>query len=68
MNFNRGYFKDARVDRLLEDAPYISVWCKTNAAVARRDLTGIDILPIVDFTFLKGVARESPRDARRAGF
>ena len=58
--FNRGYFKDARVDRLLdeaavttdesrrralyadvqrivaEEAPYISLWCKTNAAVARR--------------------------------
>ena len=34
----------------------------------RRDLTGIQILPIADFTFLKDVARESPRDARRAGF
>ena len=90
--FNRGYFKDARVDRLLdqaavttdeasrralyadvqrivaEEAPYISLWCKTNAAVARRDLTGIHILPIADFTFLKDVARESSRDARRAGF
>jgi peptide/nickel transport system substrate-binding protein len=90
--FNRGYFRDARVDRLLdeaavttdetgrralyadvqriiaEEAPYISLWCKTNAAVARRDLTGIHILPIADFTFLKDVARESPRDARRAGF
>jgi peptide/nickel transport system substrate-binding protein len=90
--FNRGYFHDARVDRLLdeaavstdeakrrtlygevqrivaEEAPYISLWCKINAAVARRDLTGIHILPIADFTFLKDVARESPRDARRAGF
>ena len=90
--FNRGYFRDARVDRLLdeaavttdestrralyadvqriiaEEAPYISLWCKTNAAVARRDLTGIHILPIADFTFLKDVARESPRDARRAAF
>jgi hypothetical protein len=26
------------------------------------------ILPIADFTFLTDVARESPRDARRAGF
>jgi peptide/nickel transport system substrate-binding protein len=90
--FNRGFFKDERVDRLLdeaavtaeetrrralygdvqrivaEEAPYISLWCKTNAAVARRDLTGIHILPIADFTFLKDVARESPRDARRAAF
>jgi peptide/nickel transport system substrate-binding protein len=88
--FNRGFFKDVRVDRLLdeaalttdeakrralyadvqrivaEEAPYISLWCKTNATIARRDLTGIHILPTADFTFLKDVARESPRNARRA--
>jgi len=59
----------ADVQRIVaEEAPYISLWCKTNAAVARRDLTGIHILPIADFTFLKDVARESSRDARRAGF
>jgi peptide/nickel transport system substrate-binding protein len=79
--FNRGFFRDPRVDRLLddaavstdetrrramyadvqrlvaEDAPYISLWCKTNVAVAQRGLTGIHILPIADFTFLKDVAR-----------
>jgi len=79
--FNRGFFRDPRVDRLLdeaavstddqqrraryadvqravaEEAPYISLWCKTNVAVARRDLTGIHLMPIADFTFLKDVAR-----------
>ncbi|HEV2986364.1 MAG TPA: ABC transporter substrate-binding protein, partial [Vicinamibacterales bacterium] len=82
--FNRGFFSDPRVDRLLdaaagavddesrraryadvqrlvaEEAPYISLWCKTNVAVARRSLTGIHIPPIADFTFLKDVARTSP--------
>jgi peptide/nickel transport system substrate-binding protein len=88
--FNRGYFRDPRVDHLLdeaavstdeakrralyadvqriiaEEAPYISLWCKTNAAVARRDLTGIHILPIADFTFLKDVARTPSRDTHNA--
>jgi peptide/nickel transport system substrate-binding protein len=88
--FNRGYFSDPRVDRLLdeaavstdeakrraryadvqrivaEEAPYISLWCKTNAAVARRDLTGIHILPIADFTFLRNVARTPSRELRNA--
>jgi peptide/nickel transport system substrate-binding protein len=82
--FNRGFFRDPRVDRLLdaaagavdeesrraryadvqrlvaEEAPYISLWCKTNVAVARRSLSGIHIPPIADFTFLKDVARTSP--------
>ncbi len=88
--FNRGFFRDPRVDRLLDDAavstddeqrralyadvqravaeeaPYISLWCKTNVAVARRDLTGIHVMPIADFTFLKDVAR-TPAERRRAG-
>jgi peptide/nickel transport system substrate-binding protein len=79
--FNRGYFRDERVDRLLdsaaietdegrrreiygavqriiaEEAPYISLWCKTNVAVARRSLDGFRILPTADFTFFKDVAR-----------
>ena len=66
--FNRGYFSDPRVDRLLdgaagddrrgapaalygevqrivaEEAPYISLWCKTNVAVAQRTLTGVRYL------------------------
>jgi peptide/nickel transport system substrate-binding protein len=39
------------------DVPYISLWCKTNIAVAQRNLSGIHIPPIADFTFLKDVAR-----------
>ncbi len=45
--------------RIAEQAPYISLWCKINAVVARRDLTGIHILPTADFTFLKDVARST---------
>ncbi len=49
-----------------EDAPYISLWCKTNVAVAQGDLTGIHLMPIADFTFLKDVARtQTPRRAAR---
>ena len=87
--FNRGFYRDPRVDRLLdaaaaaeddqtrkplyadvqrivaEDAPYVSLWCKTNVAVASRSLSGIRILPIADFTFLKDVERR-PADHRAA--
>ena len=79
--FNRGYYKNERVDHFLdlaaaakdesqrreyygvvqaivaEEQPYISLWCKTNVAVARRSLEGFHILPTADFTFLKDVAR-----------
>ena len=86
--FNRGFFKDPRVDRLLdeataaagddarrrayaavqqvvaEEAPYISLWYKTNAAVAQRSLAGIHLLPTADFIFLKDVSRTA--SARQA--
>ena len=84
--FNRGFFRDPRVDRLLdeaarstdddrrralfgdvqrivaEEAPYISLWYKTNAAVAQRNLAGIHLLPTADFIFLKDVSRTSTRE------
>jgi peptide/nickel transport system substrate-binding protein len=84
LGFNRGFFQDARVDRLLdeartatgdddrrrayaavqqvvaEEAPYISLWYKTNAAVAQRTVTGIHLLPTADFIFLKDVSRIAP--------
>lgn len=87
--FNRGFFRDDRVDRLLdaamveanperrralyaqvqqivaEEAPYISLWYKTNVAVASRTIAGIHIPPIADFTFLKDVSRSTP-DRRAA--
>ena len=82
--FNRGFFHDARVDRLLdeaaaapdervrrdlygkvqrilaEEAPYISLWYKTNATVAQRTLRGIRVLPTADLVFLKDVSRIPP--------
>ena len=46
------------VQRLLaEQVPCISLWYKTNVAVAQRSLTGIRINPLADFLFLKDVAR-----------
>ena len=82
--FNRGYFSDARVDALLDQAapltdearrfelfaevqrlvaqevPYVSLWHRTNVAVAQRSLTGLHLTPIADFLFLKDVARVRP--------
>ena len=34
------------------DAPYISLWDKTNVAVAQPDLDGVTLSPIADFAFL----------------
>jgi len=89
VGFNRGFFRDARMDSLLEQAaaqddvrlaratynevqrqaarevPYISLWCKTNVVVAQRSLTGFQLLPTLDFIFLKNVAR-TPADQRAA--
>jgi peptide/nickel transport system substrate-binding protein len=39
------------------DAPYISLWAKTNVAVSQRNLEGISLSPIADFTFLARVRR-----------
>ena len=33
--------------------PYISLWHKTNVAIAQRTLTGIHLSPMADFHFLK---------------
>ncbi|HXG89068.1 MAG TPA: ABC transporter substrate-binding protein [Vicinamibacterales bacterium] len=45
--------------RVAEDAPYISLWYKTNVAVAQHDLTGITLSPVAAFTFLKDVSRRA---------
>ncbi len=79
--FNRGFFSDAHVDALIDEAttstddgrrrvlyteaqqaiaeavPYLSLWYKTNVAVARRDLSGLRLSPSADFLFLRGVTR-----------
>jgi len=43
--------------RVAEDAPYISLWYKTNVAVAQHELTGIRLTALAPFTFVKNVAR-----------
>lgn len=50
----------ARIQNIIaEDAPYISLWYKTNIAVAQARLTGITLSPIAEFTFLQFVAPRS---------
>jgi peptide/nickel transport system substrate-binding protein len=79
--FNRGHYRSAAADRLIdlataalddqqrreyyqeaqrviaEDAPYISLWARTNIVVAQKSLTGITVSPTADFAFLRLVAR-----------
>jgi peptide/nickel transport system substrate-binding protein len=81
VGFNRGRFRNADVDALLDEAatsldpvrrqaafaevqrvlarevPYISLWHKTNFAIARRSILGLRLSPIADFHFLQHVAR-----------
>lgn len=42
---------------LAEHVPYISLWHKTNFAIAQRTLSGVRLTPTADFYFLKDVAR-----------
>jgi len=44
---------------IAEQVPYISLWCKTNAIVAQRDLSNLHVSPTVDFNFLKDVSRRA---------
>jgi ABC-type transport system substrate-binding protein len=44
---------------IAEDAPYISLWYKTNVAVYQPDIQGVRLSPIADFTFLKDVYRSA---------
>ncbi len=83
VGFNRGYFRDAEVDHLIDAAtgeqdearrlelyvqaqervarevPYISLWYKTNVAIAQPDLRGVRLSPSADFGFLKAVWRDT---------
>jgi peptide/nickel transport system substrate-binding protein len=48
----------AEVQRIIaRDVPYVSLWHKTNVAVAQRNLSGVRLTPLADFYFLKDVAR-----------
>lgn len=82
--FNRGFYENPDVDRLIdaamaaeseeerrrlygdaqrlvaEDAPYISLWYKTNIAVSRTQVEGVALTPSAEFTFLRNV-RKSDR-------
>jgi peptide/nickel transport system substrate-binding protein len=42
---------------IAEDAPYISLWYKTNVVVAQKGLTGIELSPSADFGFVRHVHR-----------
>jgi peptide/nickel transport system substrate-binding protein len=90
VGFNRGFYSNPEVDRLIdqatsaateeergrlyrqvqhivaEEAPYISLWYKTNVAVAQPDLSGIRLSPLAGFTFLKDVARQAPVASRQS--
>jgi peptide/nickel transport system substrate-binding protein len=79
--FNRGYYENPEVDRLIdaamvatndvdrrrlyseaqrvvaEDAPYISLWYKTNVAVSRTQIEGVKLTPSAEFTFLRTVTK-----------
>jgi peptide/nickel transport system substrate-binding protein len=81
VGFNRVYYSNPDVDRLLdlaqkavteeerrrhysavqklvaEDAPYISLWYKTNIAVTRPEISGVQLSPQADFLALKDVRK-----------
>ena len=42
---------------IAEDAPYISLWYKTNVAVSRKEVEGVKLTPSAEFTFLKDVRK-----------
>lgn len=47
--------------RIAEDAPYVSLWYKTNVAVYRTTLSGVRLSPSAEFTFLKHVRKDASR-------
>jgi peptide/nickel transport system substrate-binding protein len=81
--FNRGYYQNPEVDRLIdaamaaesdeerrklygdaqrvvaEDAPYISLWYKTNIAVFGTNVEGVTLTPTAEFTFLRNVSKRN---------
>ena len=45
---------------IAEDAPYISIWNRTNVAVAQRTLTGLHLNTVGNFESLKDVVKINP--------
>ncbi len=50
-----------------EDAPYISLWYKTNVAVARANIEGVRLSPQASFATLKNVRKRQPYGAGLSG-
>ncbi len=50
-----------------EDAPYISLWYKTNIAVARPNIDGVRLSPQASFATLKDVRKRQPYGAALSG-
>ncbi len=42
---------------LADDAPYISLWYKTNIAVSGTRIEGVTLTPSAEFTFLRNVMK-----------
>ena len=51
---------------IAEDAPYISIWNRTNVAVAQPTLTGLHLNAVGDFESLKDVIKTVGRERRLA--
>jgi peptide/nickel transport system substrate-binding protein len=48
-----------------EDQPYVSIWNKTNVAVAQRGISGLKLMPRGDFTVLKDVRKSTVVTSRK---
>jgi peptide/nickel transport system substrate-binding protein len=55
----RAYYSDAQ-KLIAEDAPYISLWYKTNVAVAQSRISGVRLGPQASLLMLKDVRKGSP--------
>ena len=42
---------------IAEDAVYIPIWNRVNVAVTRKEVTGVRLMPSIDFSMLKDVRR-----------
>jgi peptide/nickel transport system substrate-binding protein len=48
----------AKVQHIVaREVPYVSLWYKTNVAIAQRALAGVRLNPLGDFSFFKDVSR-----------
>ncbi len=56
----RTLYQDAQ-RAIADDVPVVSLWYKTNIAVAQPSLDGIALSPTADFAFLKNVSRRLSR-------